>query len=129
MNTREMFESFDDATETLSNQVRYVNYSLIAVLWIISHQTVTELLEENALVLFFIVLSLFLDILQYVWKSLTVWIYTRGIEKKEQKTGIESQDHLFPLYISRGTWAFFIAKIVACLAACIMVVVSLICFF
>lgn len=126
MNTREMFESFDDATETLSNQVRYVNYSLIAVLWIISHQTVSELLmKENAIVLLLVVLSLFLDILQYVWKSITVWCYTRGIEKKEQKTGIESQDHLFPLFISYGSWFFFITKILACLAACVIIAVQL----
>ena len=125
MNTQELFESFHDATDTLSTQVRYVNYSLIAVLWIISHQTVSELLEENALVLFLVVLSLSLDILQYVWKSITVWCYTRGIEKKEQKTGIESQDHLFPLFITYGSWFFFITKILACLAACVVIAVQL----
>lgn len=126
MNTREMFESFDDATETLSNQVRYVNYSLIAVLWIISHQTVSELLmKENAIVLLLVVLSLLFDLLQYVWKSFTIWKYARAIEMKEQESGIESDDHLFPLYISNGTWGFFIAKIIACLAACVLLVVKL----
>lgn len=126
MNTGEMFESFDDATETLSNQVRYVNYSLIAVLWIISHQTVSELLmKENAIVLLLVVLSLLLDLLQYVWKSFTIWKYARGIEKKEHESGIESGDHLFPLYISNGTWVLFIAKIIACLAACVIIAVQL----
>ena len=127
MKARELFDSFHEATDTLSNQVRYVNYGLIAVVWILAGQAVTGMtIGGNGIVLFFILLSLTLDIFQYIWKSVTVWLFARRVEKKEEQSGIVSDGHKFPLYISRGTWLFFILKILSCLIACVLMVVCLI---
>ena len=126
MKVSELFESFNDSTSTLSNQVRHVNYSLIAVVWILSGGAVSGLkMDGNGTILLLILLSLFLDICQYAWTSVTVWFHARRIEKEEQKTGVESDDHLYPMYISWGNWAFFIAKIASCLLACVLLAVRL----
>ncbi len=120
MKVSELFKSFDSATDTLSNQVRHVNYSLIAVVWILSGSAASGLtMDGNGIILLFILLSLFLDICQYAWTSITIWFYARGLEKEEEKTGNEG-DYLYPIYISRGNWIIFITKILCCLTACVM---------
>ena len=127
MKASELWASFDDSTRTLSNQVRYVNYSLIAVVWILSGSAVSGLkMDGNGVVLFLILLSLFLDICQYAWTSITVWFHVRRIEIEDQKTGIESDGNLYPIYISRGNWFFFVLKIASCFAACVMLGLRLI---
>ena len=121
MKVSELFESFNDSTSTLSSQVRHVNYSLIAVVWILSGGAESNLkMDGDGTILLLILLSLFLDICQYLWTSVTVWFHVRRIEKIEQKTGVESDSHLYPVYISRVNWLIFIAKIVSCIAACVM---------
>lgn len=127
MNTRQLFNHFNVATDTLSNQVRYVNYGLIAVLWILSGNAISGLkMEGNDVILFFVVLSLFLDICQYIWKSVSIWIYVRGLEKVEDETGKKKDDYKFPPYISSWTWVFFITKVVSCLVACYLLAKRLI---
>ena len=127
MKVSELFESFNDSTSTLSNQVRHVNYSLIAVVWILSGGAVSGLkMDGNGTILLLILLSLFLDICQYAWTSVTVWFHARRIEKEEQKTGIQSGGHLYPIYISRVNWGFFIAKIASCFIACVLLAIKLI---
>ena len=125
MNVNEMFEVFNDTTDTLSTQVRYVDYGFIAVIWIMCGQKI-ECLMDNGLILLFVVLSLAFDIAQYIWKSLTVWILTRRNEVIEQKTRQKLNSYVFPNYIHRGTWAFFILKVLSTITAAVMLVIRII---
>lgn len=125
MNIRELFDVFNDSSETLSNQVRYINYGLIAVVWIISGQELASL-SSYYCILLFIVASLGLDIFQYIWKSLNVWFFARCKEKYEQKNKTESDEYEFPLYIPIGTWCFFILKIISSFIAAVLLAKQLI---
>lgn len=124
MRVSELYEVFHDSTDTLSTQVRYVNYGFIAVIWILSGQQIDGL-KDNGQILFFVVLSLALDLLQYIWKSVAVWLFARNKEKKEQENQQENDNYLFPGYIFVGTWLLFIFKILSTIAAAILLVIKL----
>jgi hypothetical protein len=139
MAQEDLSASFHSSTETLSNQVRYVNYSLIAVVWLLGGNAVSGLkTDNNGLILFFIVLSLFLDMCQYIWISVTTWFHMKKKGKrliaKRYKPNTKgtvtvakelSPAQSVPAYIPNGTWYFYIAKLVACLIACIIVGIRL----
>jgi hypothetical protein len=121
----DLSESFKSSTETLSNQVRYVNYSLIAVVWLLGGNAVSGLMTNgNGLILLFILLSLFLDLCQYIWTSVAIWHHNRrhnlpvGIAAK---IAVPKHD-----YIAIVTWTFYVAKVIACLTACVMLASQLI---
>ncbi len=121
----DLSESFKSSTETLSNQVRYVNYSLIAVVWLLGGNAVSGLMTNgNGLILLFILLSLFLDLCQYIWTSVSIWHHNRrhnlpvGIAAK---IAVPKHD-----YIAIVTWTFYVAKVIACLTACVMLAIKLV---
>ena len=138
MAQEDLSASFHSSTETLSNQVRYVNYSLIAVVWLLGGNAVSGLMTNgNGLILLFILLSLFLDLCQYIWSSVTIWYFMRKNKfsapvaaslSAESNTAASTSSipMLIPAYIPKGTWVFYIAKLAACLIACVMLVVRLI---
>ena len=129
----DLSESFHSSTETLSNQVRYVNYSLIAVVWLLGGNAVSGLMTNgNGLILLLILLSLFLDLCQYIWTSVAIWDYNRRHKipgriaariAPQQKPATSSHGSG---YIATGTWVFYVAKIIACLAACVLLAIKLI---
>lgn len=131
----DLSESFKSSTETLSNQVRYVNYSLIAVVWLLGGNAVSGLMTNgNGLILLFILLSLFLDLCQYIWTSVTTWHYMKkdrlsvpvaAAIARDLKKPASPAPMIVPAYIPNGTWAFFIAKVIACLSACVLLAVRL----
>ena len=140
MSQEDLSSSFHSSTETLSNQVRYVNYGLIAVVWVLCGNAVSGLkTDNNGLILFFIVLSLFLDMCQYIWSSVTIWHFMRKNKfsapvaaslsvESNTAASTSSTPMLIPAYSPSGTWVFFIAKLAACLVACVMLAVRLILF-
>lgn len=125
MAQEDLSASFHSSTETLSNQVRYVNYSLIAVVWLLGGNAVSGLMTNgNGLILLFILLSLFLDLCQYIWTSVAIWHHNRRHNSPvgiAAKIAVPKHD-----YIAIVTWAFYVAKIIACLTACVLVAVRLI---
>lgn len=123
MTVKELYESFNTATDTLSSQIRYVNYSFIAVIWILSGQAVRGIVYNFTLLLP-VLLSLTLDLLQYVWQSLVTWFFARGMEKKEQDGDQHRSDYLFPSYISSVSWVFFALKILSTIVAAVMLVME-----
>ena len=125
MAQEDLSASFHSSTETLSSQVRYVNYGLIAVVWVLCGNAVSGLkTDNNGLILFFIVLSLSLDMCQYIWTSFAIWFHNR---LHNLPAGVAA-DIAVPKhdYIAIVTWAFYVAKIIACLTACVLVAVRLI---
>ena len=138
MSHEDLSSSFHSSTETLSNQVRYVNYGLIAVVWVLCGNAVSGLkTDNNGLILFFIVLSLFLDMCQYIWSSVTMWCFMRknkfsapvaaslSAESNTAASPSPAPVHI-PAYIPNGAWVFYIAKLLACLTACAMLAIRLI---
>ncbi len=138
MEQEELNDSFKYSTETLSNQVRYVNYSLIAVVWILSGSAISGLTNNgNGLILGLIILSLFLDLCQYIWNTVTILCHQRFVKKNNSKS-VESSASVFyelmpssyltgvPKYITYGSAVFFFAKLASCLTACVMLGVRLI---
>ena len=125
MKIQDLFTDFYSATSTLSTQVRYVNYSLIAVCWILSGQAVSGIKEGYSTVLLYIVLSLALDIFQYLWQSIATWTFIRPLEKKEVITKEVRDDYLFPRYIFNVTWLFFSCKVICALIAVILLIIKL----
>ena len=147
----DLSESFKSSTETLSNQVRYVNYGLIAVVWILSGNAFSGLTTDgNGIILALIISSLFLDLCQYIWNTVTIFCYHQFSQKdkkgskrirgqkpstlvfneyevpaKEEASTEESSLEEDPKYITYGGAAFFLAKILCCLAACVMLVARL----
>ena len=138
----DLSESFKSCTETLSNQVRYVNYSLIAVVWLLGGNAVSGLMTNgNGLILLFILLSLFLDLCQYIWNTVTIFCYDM-CSKKRSHRGKRSSVPVFyeldpsakseeapakaPMYITIGGAVFFFAKLAACLTSCVMLAIRLI---
>lgn len=127
MTAKEQREEFNISTDTLSTQIRHVDYSLIAVVWILSGNAISGLkMDGNGYVLFLVVLSLLLDMSQYIWKSCTSWFHFRKSEREDEQTGKEGKDYSFPLYIPTVTWVFFGGKLLACLAACVLLAIKLI---
>ena len=65
MSQGDLDESFKSSTLPLNSQNRYVNYSLIAVVWLLGGNAVSSLMTNgNGLILLFILLLLFLDLCQ-----------------------------------------------------------------
>ena len=69
-------------------------------------------------------LPLFLDLCQYIWTSVSIWHHNRrhnlpvGIAAK---IAVPKHD-----YIATVTWTFYVAKVIACLTACVILGLSLI---
>lgn len=111
-------EHFYDSSRTLSTIVRNANYGLIGVVWILSHENVPEL-KNFFYPLLLIVLSLFCDLFQYLWKSITEGIFCHQYEKKDPRPDA------YPKHISRGAWVFFILKTLLTLLGFILIFIQL----
>ena len=138
----DLSESFKSSTETLSNQVRYVNYSLIAVVWLLGGNAVSGLMTNgNGLILLFILLSLFLDLCQYIWNTVAIFCYQMCSKKRVHRSMRTSGPVFYeldpssrpeeapakdPMYITIGGAVFFFAKLAACLTACVMLAIRLV---
>ena len=101
MKVSEKFDEFNEASGTLSGLIRGVNYSIIAIVWILSKEDINNI-SLYSIIVFCAILSLLLDVSQYLWKTITIYISARKSEKIDpngEKTTI-----CFPstLQLSRG---------------------------
>lgn len=124
MTIKELLEESNSASDTLSTQVRYVNYGFIAVCWILSGQAISGIKELYSWILLFIVLSLFFDVLQYLWQSVISGCYIRSLEKKNLNAGEDRKDFLFPSYIGVVSWILFVLKVLFTLVAAVLLIVK-----
>ncbi len=132
MEQEELNDSFKYSTETLSNQVRYVNYCLIAVVWILSGSAISGLTNNgNGLILGLIILSLFLDLCQYIGNTVTILCHQESVKKNNSQSSKSSAPVFYklkssafptgtPKYITFGSAVLFFTKLASCLTACVM---------
>lgn len=121
MKVSEKFDEFNEASGTLSGLIRGVNYSIIAIVWILSKENLNNIPQYSTIVACAI-LSLLLDVFQYLWKSITIYISARKSEEVDP-TGAD-ENHLFPRYITVGTWIFMGGKIVSCILCAILLLIK-----
>lgn len=104
-----------------SELTRNVNYSCIALVWILCGQDLSKVTEYK-FVLLFLLLSLLCDFFQYLWKTLTVCI---DYKIKYNKIRHDSDDVEFSSYIQYGTWFFLTLKIVFAFVAVVNVFIQI----
>lgn len=133
---------FYEDTGTLSGIIRYLAFAGIGLIWIFRNSDLTQniLPKDLLLPLKFIILCLIADVLQYLWRAITIYInykikhlrYTKGKQKNakisnvtlsrdinigncfflEIQSDAEISDVTMPHYISIGSWIFFGLKII-----------------
>lgn len=82
MNLKEFRDSYHLVTGKASDVVRSTNYSLIAMIWILSKEDTKALAADYKTILIFIIISLGFDYLQYVIQSVIGAIKYRCDERK-----------------------------------------------
>jgi hypothetical protein len=119
---KEWLCDFYDATTKISELVRNFGFAAIGIIWIFKNDDLSKNIIPGELVipLKFIVICLSIDLLQYIWKALNIYISYRIYEYKYDKGSItdnDISDVKFHWYIELFTWLFFIAKIVCLVIA------------
>lgn len=81
-------ETYYDASYTLSTVNRQLCFSGIAIIWVlcIEKQHMEVISKEIAYLFIPFILGLFLDIIQYLYKSIFWGFYSRKMEKENKKT-------------------------------------------
>lgn len=113
-------KEFYEDTGKLSDIVRNIAFAGIALIWIFNRSKTGEsvsfnLPSELLLPLKMIVGVLILDIFQYVWRSITIYVYYKIYDIKyssNKLTEKEGDNAKLPEYIATGSWILFIFKIV-----------------
>lgn len=114
---KQWLDDFYDDTAKLSELVRNLALAGIGLIWIFKNGDLTQKIIPVELIqpLKYIVLGLFLDLLQYSWRAVTNYIVYRVNEWKydhKKLTKEEISDVSVHVIIPFITWVFFIAKIV-----------------
>ncbi|MCF8260470.1 MAG: hypothetical protein K9J12_06825 [Melioribacteraceae bacterium] len=116
MRLKDVRENYNYYSQKTSDIIRQLNFAGIAIIWIfktvgISNQSIPS---ELVLPAIFIIISLGLDLLQYISGSLVWGIYNRLKEFKKVK---EDENFLAPRYFNWGTIFFFWSKILMLIVA------------
>lgn len=122
MKLSEQLTEFYEHSSKVSELVRGINYSLIAFVWILSHEETDELMNYKC-VLLGILISLLFDFIHYLWLTITTGITYNYNEKK-----YENRDHevSYPNYIKVGSWILFILKIATMISSVTILVYNII---
>lgn len=107
---------FYDDTGKISELIRNAAFAGIGIIWIFKNSDPSKKMLPLELVtpLTFLVIALFFDIVQYIWRALNIYFYYKKYESKYDKNQIQNEDLIdvkFPNYIEYGTWIFFTLKI------------------
>ena len=114
MKIKELRDIYHKETGKISNLARSTNYSLIAICWILCGQNLDKL-KDYICVLFFLLLSLGFDYLQYLFKGVLCGIIYKYKECKATKAGhLDDEKDVgdYPEWMPWVTWAFFTLKYV-----------------
>ncbi|MCL2245896.1 MAG: hypothetical protein FWC10_02145 [Lentimicrobiaceae bacterium] len=116
---REIRDDSYQASFTASTINRQIAFAGIGVVWIFVKSEGTELIIDNTLLwaLGFFVGTLALDMLQYIYKSISLYCFFKYQEKKIDKKGINKDDVLeefveYSACWNTPTWIFWSIKIV-----------------
>ena len=117
-------DTCDKFTGTLSELSRKLCFAGIAVIWMLKNTSVDVSLNS---VLVWFVVSLFFDLLQYVYASAIWSIYFRFKEKRllstvKKEEDVVKEEFLYPPKINWLTTVFFWLKVSICLVGQIMLV-------
>ena len=107
---------FHDDTGKISDLVRNLAFAGIGIIWIFKNTDLTYKIipKELVLPLKYIVLGLFLDLFQYIWRAINVYVIYSIKAKQYDKGKLKSKDIAdvkIPKYIPFFTWLFFTSKI------------------
>jgi hypothetical protein len=113
---KDWLSDFHDDTGTISDLVRKLALGGIGIIWIFKNTDLTHNIipKELILPLKFIVIGLILDLFQYIWRAINVYIIYQIKATKYDKgklTDADIADVKIPNYIPIVTWLLFIAKI------------------
>ena len=123
MTLKEFRESYHKATGKASDLARSTNYSLIAIVWVLSGQNI-EKVSSYRCVLIWLLFSLFLDYLQYLIMALFGLFKYRYEERKVKEISKidETQTNGYPNITPYLTTFCFILKFFfAFIAVCCLV--------
>lgn len=114
---KEWLSDFNDATSKISELLRNFAFAAIGIIWIFKSSDLTKNIIPADLIipLKFVVIGLSLDLFQYIWKAINVYIFYRIYEFRYDKgifTDNDISDVKFPIYIEIFSWLFFISKII-----------------
>ena len=105
-----------ELTAKASEITRNLSLAAIAIIWIFKNPEHSQKLLDSTLVvpLKWVVISLIIDLSQYIFMSMSVKIFHRVNERRLLKAKItktQSENLLYPTFLENLTWLFFIAKI------------------
>jgi hypothetical protein len=114
---KDWLDDFHDDTGKISELVRGLAFAGIGIIWIFQNTDLKHEIIPKELVapLKLIVIGLLLDLVQYMWRAVNIYIIYQIKANQYDKgklTGNDISDVKLPNYISIGTWLFFSAKII-----------------
>jgi len=112
-----------DASTKLSDIVRCLGLSEIAIIWFF-RQTIVENVENGTITkyglpkalywpLILVIICLFLDLVQYFYKSFIFWRKYRKCEKKIERKGNSEKDFRFDPNWNNFSYLIFYSKAIA----------------
>lgn len=115
-------DEFGEAAKSASEIARNLGLGAIGAIWIFKNPDAAHKLLPTILVwaLLLAVVSLGVDLLHYVFKSIVLYIFFKEKERLYdggKLTKIEVEDLHAPPYIERVTWTLYSVKILALIGA------------
>lgn len=115
---KDWLDDFHDDTGKISELVRGLAFAGIGIIWIFQNTDLSHNIIPKELVipLKFIVIGLLLDLIQYIWRAVNIYIVYQIKANKYDKgklTDDDISDVKLPNYISIVTWLLFAAKIIS----------------
>lgn len=114
-------EAYYKSSDTASQQTRQLGIAGIAIVWLLSGGLQTSGINLNDTLLragICLIAAMTLDLLQYVWKTVTfaIWVRIKEVEKRTQlsrKDVDNAEVGDAPRVFLWGVWLLFYAKITA----------------
>ena len=129
MKLQSILEQYSADTQRVSEIARGANYSLIAIWWVLAHETVDNLSDFRS-VLIFVLVSLLLDFLQYLVRGeMDRRHFNKQEDKARRDNGIIDEDYEaepYPKSIKRVSSLFYYLKITTTLFAFVLLIIYLI---
>lgn len=111
---QEWLDEFYEDSGKLSDIVRNLAFAGIGLIWIFRNPDPINVILPRELILpiNLIVLGLIFDLIQYIWRSVTIYFLYRKNEEDKKFNNIT-----MPNWLRDTTWIFFVAKIILIAAA------------
>lgn len=129
MKLQSILEQYSSDTQRVSEIARGANYSLIAICWVLAHETVDNLSDFRS-VLILVIVSLLLDFLQYLVRG---EMERRHFNKQEDKARTDNsmidedyEAEPYPKLIKRVSSVFYYLKITTTIFAFVLLIINMI---